>query len=201
MAIFSGGAFGYTFSLVLSLSFAALLTWVGERGTLSLVAIVQIGMASFGIAIFAATFVGFFRLPLRWLRRAYFGVMRMLARRTIYASIAQVMIPVECLGIMEREGYVNLRLKMGSTDGIREGFPFKVLENTGNRLWGTIMAVSVDEYECLCIPISMNNENFWSSLESRMRFDPSPPSHVHFVAGYPSPMMEELIYWLLDNWR
>lgn len=199
--LFNRKVFGYTFGVTLSIAFAVALAIVVTRDALSVLSVVLAVLASLVISTAIAALIAGYRLPVRWANGIYRKVMRKLAKRAIRASLSHAMTPVRCLGIMEREGYVYLRLGIGTSDGIREGFPFQLFESTDNQLWGIVEVVNVEEHRCDCIPVLRINEDFWAALESKMKRDTSPPSNVHLIVGYPPPIMAELTDWLLDNWR
>ncbi len=201
MERFSKRVFGYTFGIALSVAFAIALAIIVNRDVFDVSSVLLAVLASLAISAAAAALIAAYGLPMCWVNGGYRGVMRRLAKRAIRASLCQAMTPLRCLGIMEREGYVCLRLGIGSSNGIRVGFPFQLFESTDNQLWGIVQVVSVDEHRCDCIPVFRINEDFWAALESKMKWDTSPPPNVHLVLGYPPPIMEELTDWLLDNWR
>ena len=201
MNLFSQRVFGYAFGIALSVAFAIALAIIVAQGVLSVLSVLVAILASLAISAAIAALIAGYRLPLRWGNGAYRAVMRRLAKKAIRASVSQAMTPVECLGIMEREGYVYLRLAIGSADGIAQGFPFQLLESTDNQLWGIVEVVNVEEHQCDCIPSVRLNEQFWASLESSMWHNTSPPPNVHLIVGYPPPIFEDMTVWLLDNWR
>ena len=201
MESFSRRAFWYTFGIAVSMSFAITLAVIVTQDRLTVLSVLLAILLSLGISVVSAALIACYRYPKRWLLSAVRSVMRKTAKRAIGYGLSQAMTPVRCLGIMEREGYVYLRLGIGISDGIREGFPFQVFESTDNQLWGIVEVVSVEEHRCDCIPVLRINEDFWAALERKMKCDTSPPSNVHLIVGYPPPVMLELTDWLLDNWR
>ena len=199
MRLFSTRAFLYTFAIALGLSFAIALAIAATQGTITAPSVLVAVLASVGISAVIAALIAGYRLPVRWTTWAYRAVMRRLAKRAIRSSLTQAMTPIKCLGIMEREGYVQLRLDIGLSSGITEGFSFRLLESTDNRQWGIVEVVNVGDTHSDCIPIVRSNEDFWAALEDRMRYDTSPPSNIHLVIDLPESYME-WTEWLLDNW-
>ena len=200
MESFSGRIFAYTFSIALSIAFAVALAVVVTLDALSILNLLVAILASLAISVAIAVLVAGYGLPLQWVNGAYRAVMRILAKKAIRSSLSQAMTPVECLGIMEREGYVQLRLGIGSSSGISEGFSFQLLESTDNRQWGIVEVLNVGDTYSDCIPIVRSNEDFWAALEDRMRYDTSAPSNIHLVIDLPESYVE-WTEWLLDNWR
>ena len=170
---------------------------IGNRGLPMAVSILLVILAA---AIVSAAVIACYEYPARWFRWTYRAVMRKLAKKAVRASLSQAMTPIECLGIMEREGYVQLRLSIGSSSGITEGFSFRLLESTDSQQWGIVEVVNVGDTHSDCIPIVRSNENFWAALEDRMRYDTSSPSNIHLMIDLPESYMQ-WTEWLLDNWR
>ena len=201
MNLFSQRVFGYAFGIAVSMSFTIALAVIATQGRLTVLSVLLATLLSLGISVVLAALIACYRYPKRWSLSAVRAIMGWVAKRAICASLSHAMTPVECLGIMEIRGYVHLRLGVGSADGIREGFPFRLFESTANQLWGIVEVVNLEENECDCVPVIRVNEVFWTALEDRMRRDTSPPPNVYLVVGLPPPIMKELTDWLLDNWR
>ena len=199
MESFSGRVFGYAFGIALGIAFAVALTLVVAWNALSALSVVVAVLASLGISVAIAALIAGYRLPLVWSTRAYRAVMRRLAKRAIRSSIAYVRAPVKCLGIMEREGTVALRIAYGDGDGAKRDILFSVHDFVNHELWGQVKIVEAGESTSLCIPSDIINTDFWEHLEGRMRFDSSPPG-VYLVRVLP-PHLEESVDELLNDWR
>ena len=199
MKLFSKNVFWTVFGITLSAFLTVSLAVVATRGMLAASNVLMAVLAAVGISVALAALIAGYRLPVRWTTWAYRAVMRRLAKRAIRSSLTQAMTPIKCLGIMEREGYVQLRLDIGLSSGITEGFSFRLLESTDNRQWGMVEVVNVGDTHSDCIPIVRSNEDFWAALEDRMRYDTSSPSNIHLVIDLPESYME-WTEWLLDNW-
>lgn len=201
MRLYSKLAFWTAFGIAFSGFLAIALTITNNHGRLTILTVLLVVVSSLVASTALAALIASFRYPIRWCISTYRLIMRILAKKAVRSSLTMSMTPVRCLGIMEREGYVQLRLGIGLSDGIIEGFPFQVLEATDSQLWGIVSVVLAEEYHCDCIPTDRVNESFWAALEGRIKTDTSPPPNVHFIVGYPPPIMKELTDWLLDNWR
>ncbi len=201
MEAFSGRVFGYAFGIALGIAFAVALTLVVAWNALSALSVLVAVLASLGISVAIAALIAGYRLPLVWSTRAYRAVMRRLARRAIRSSIAYAMTRVECLGILEIEGDVAIRVQAGQSQGVKEGTYFNVYEATDNRLWGVVRAVDVRDFDCDCIPYDMINPYFWEELENRVNTDTSKPANVYLVRDLPEAEIISTLAGLLDNWR
>ena len=150
-----------------------------------------------------ATLSACYRFPVRWCSWIYRAVMRRLAKRTIRASWSQAMNPVKCLGIMERNDGVALRIDYGELDNARIGLLFDVYDSVNGERWGRVEVVEVSQKTSLCVPTDVVSEEinreFWEHLESRMRYDTSAPK-VYLTLALPTDL-RELVESILENWR
>ena len=119
--------------------------------------------------------------------------------RAIRSSLAHAMTPIECLGIMERDGEVGLRIDSRASTGALPGAKLYVFDKVNHSVWGQVRIVEVEDDSSLCRVYDRTNSAFWERLEDRMAYDTSPPNvylawevHATFLAT---------VEWLLDNWR
>lgn len=137
--------------------------------------------------------------PIDAMRWSYRSVMRTTAKRAVRASLSEALTPIACLGIIDRNGTVALRIAAGRTDGMVPELPLNVYDAVNSTLWGRVKVVEVNDAIAFCEPYDRNNPDFWGSLEDRMRTDTSPPG-VFLVREVPTNMIA-LVNRLLDHWR
>ena len=182
MARFNKRLFAYVYPIAASVSIAIALAIIVGRGDFA-IADVFIGviLALLASAVMTAL-IAAYRLYMRggvWIYRA---TMRKLAARVHNSAMSQAKrTRFECSGIMEMQGTVALKILAGELQGIQSGDKFNLYEATGGAYWGSVVAVSVREYDCDCRLYNRANADFWESLEDRVMHDTSQPPNVYLA--------------------
>ena len=119
--------------------------------------------------------------------------------RAIRSSLAHAMTPIECLGIMERDGEVGLRIDAEGLPVTAEYTSFNVYDKISGQLRGRVRVVAVEGSVAICVVFHAVNEDFWAHLESRVRYDSTPPD-VYLVWEERSDLAE-LAGQVFNHWR
>ena len=159
---------------------------------------VSVILAILSAVVFAGLVASYY-FPIRACVWAYRTVMRSLAKRALRSSLSLAMTQIQCLGILNKDGTVALRIKTESSHEDGVGSRFNVYDSVNDDLWGIVEAFESDDAIVLCRPIYRINPDFWEHLEARMLYDTSPPD-VYLVSEVPTELMDELER-LLDDWR
>lgn len=184
----------------LSISIPLALRGQGESGG-ALQLAVWVGV-SLLIAVVFSALGGFYRYFARRGVVVYRAAMRPLAKRAIRSSLKQAMTPMACVGIMDREGTVHLKIRIAEGVYAGNGSQLCVVEATDDEPWGIIevvQATTKGDY-AICKPIDRQNVDFWQSLERRMKTDTSPPQNIRVVREFPPDFLEP-VEKLLNEWR
>lgn len=196
---FNTRVFKYTFPIAVGLALTIALVVVVDVSTASGIDIsISIILAILSAVVFAGL-VASYHLPVRASIWAYRKIMRSLAKRAIRSGLSHAMTQIPCLGILNRNGTVALRIGIGGSDIVGVGTRFNVYDSINDELWGRVEAVEVGDVTSLCEPTDRNNLEFWEHLEARMRFDTSPPN-IYLVLEIPTELMD-VVERLLDSWR
>ncbi len=198
MKRFDRKVFLFAFSTALSIGGIVVgVVVVGSSG-FTAIRIFLIVVVTILAAIIVATVAASYRILNRVAQWTYRGLMRKLAKRAIRSSFSTWLTRVECLGIINREGTVAL--KVTSLASVVLTNRFNVYDNVNKELWGRVEVVQVDETTCLCVPYDRVNPEFWEHLEDRMRYDTSPPS-VYLVRQLPEAELLEWVESILNIWK
>ena len=101
--------------------------------------------ASLAIAVIFAGLTASYRYPVRVSIWAYRAVMRAFAKRAIRSSLSHAMTHIPCLGILNREGTVALRIRTESSHEFGVGSRFNVYDSVNDQLWGVVEVVEMDD--------------------------------------------------------
>ena len=156
-----------------------------------------------GLAVLAAlaAFTGFYPYFVHLAVKAYSSIMRRLAKHAVRSSLKQAMTPMACVGIMDREGTVHLKIRIAEGVYAGNGSQLRVVEATNDEPWGIIEVVQVTNGDyAICKPVDRQNVEFWQSLERRMKTDTSPPQNIRIVREFPPDFLEP-VEKLLNEWR
>ena len=156
-----------------------------------------------GLAVLAAlaAFTGFYPYFVHLAVKAYRSIMRRLAKQAVRSSLKQAMTPMACVGIMDREGTVHLKIRIAEGVYAENGSQLRVVEATNDEPWGIIEVVQVTNGDyAICKPVDRQNVEFWQSLERRMKTDTSPPQNIRIVREFPPDFLEP-VEKLLNEWR
>ena len=199
MKRFNTRVFLFTFPIAVSIAAAVTLTVIIDVRTASGIGIsISIILAILSAVVFAGL-VASYQLPVRASIWVYRAVMRGLAKRAVRSSLSHAMTQIPCLGILNRNGTVALRISIEGSNIVGVGTRFNVYDSVNDELWGRVEAFETDDAIVLCRPVYRINLDFWEHLEARMRFDTAPPG-VYLVADVPTELMNE-VERLLDGWR
>ena len=161
---------------------------------------VRVGV-SLLIAVFFSALVGFYRYFARLVVVVYRAAVRSLAKHAIRSSLRQAVTPMDCVGIMDREGTVHLKIRIAEGVYAGNGSQLRVVEATNDEPWGIIEVVQVTNGDyAICKPVDRQNVEFWQSLERRMKTDTSPPQNIRIVREFPPDFLEP-VEKLLNEWR
>lgn len=161
---------------------------------------VRVGV-SLLIAVFFSALVGFYRYFARLVVVVYRAAVRPLAKHAIRSSLRQAVTPMDCVGIMDREGTVHLKIRSAEGVYAGNGSQLRVVEATNGEPWGIIEVVQVTNGDyAICKPVDRQNVEFWQSLERRMKTDTSPPQNIRIVREFPPDFLEP-VEKLLNEWR
>ena len=131
----------------------------------------------------------------------YRSIVRPLAKHAVRSSLKQAMTPMDCTGILDRNGTVHLKVALSDSGAIGEDDLLYVQEDVTDGLWGVVKVVEhMNDRYVVCAPIHRVNSQFWEHLEYRMGFNTTAPDNVYLVRAMPSD------YWrvtenFLDDWR
>ena len=174
------------------------------RGQGDIVSILQLAVwvcVSLVIAVVFSALVGFYRYFARLVVVVYRAAVRSLAKHAIRSSLRQAVTPMDCVGIMDREGTVHLKIRIAEGVYAGNGSQLSVVEATNDEPWGIIEVVQVTNGDyAICKPIDRQNVEFWQSLERRMKTDTSPPQNIRIVREFPPDFLEP-VEKLLNEWR
>lgn len=161
---------------------------------------VRVGV-SLLIAVFFSALAGFYRYIARLGIVVYRAAVRPLAKHAIRSSLRQAVTPMACVGIMDREGTVHLKIRIAEGVYAGNGSQLSVVEATNDEPWGIIEVVQVTNGDyAICKPVDRQNVEFWQSLERRMKTDTSPPQNIRIVREFPPDFLEP-VEKLLNEWR
>ena len=153
------------------------------------------------IAVFFSALAGFYRYIARLGIVVYRAAVRPLAKHAIRSSLRQAVTPMACVGIMDREGTVHLKIRIAEGVYAGNGSQLSVVEATNDEPWGIIEVVQVTNGDyAICKPVDRQNVEFWQSLERRMKTDTSPPQNIRIVREFPPDFLEP-VEKLLNEWR
>ena len=179
--------------IALSVALVAIID-VRAASSRTVAATVVLSLLSSGAFSVVVASYGYVFSAMRW---SYRGVIRTIAKRAIRASLSDALTPIACLGIIDRNGTVALRIAAGRTDGMVPELPLNVYDAVNSTLWGRVKVVEVSDTIAFCEPYDRINPSLWNHLEDRMRTDTSPPN-VFLVPEV--PVLDAVLH-LLDNWR
>ena len=109
------------------------------RGQGEIVSILQLAVrvgVSLLIAVFFSALVGFYRYFARLVVVVYRAAVRSLAKHAIRSSLRQAVTPMACVGIMDREGTVHLKIRIAEGVYAGNGSQLRVVEATNGEPWG-----------------------------------------------------------------
>ena len=174
------------------------------RGQGEIVSILQLAVwvcVSLVIAVVFSALAGFYRYFARLVVVVYRAAVRSLAKHAIRSSLRQAVTPMDCVGIMDREGTVHLKIRIAEGVYAGNGSQLRVVEATNDEPWGIIEVVQVTNGDyAICKPVDRQNVEFWQSLERRMKTDTSPPQNIRIVREFPPDFLEP-VEKLLNEWR
>ena len=199
MRQFNNKVFVWVFGVASSILFAIALTIVVSQNILGFVNVLLAVISSLSASVVLGAMIASYRYPGRWFALMYRRLIRRLALGAIEASMAHATTRTACMGILNRNGTVALKIQAGELHGVVHDLSFHVYEATDDQLWGRVSVVDLDELTSLCEPFDRINEEFWERLEDRMNHDTSPPN-VYLIQELPTDLLE-LVKRLLNNWR
>ena len=206
---FNRKAFLYVLSILIPIPIAVGLSIsvpLALRGQGEIVSILQLAVlvcVGLLMSVVFSVLAGFYRYFGRRSIAAYRSIMRRLAKHAIRSSLRQAVTPMACVGIMEQNGTVNLKIKLSDSSAIGADDLLYVHEKVNGAVWGVVRVVELsDDCHAVCEPTDRVNRQFWEHLENRMGFDNSAPN-VYLVRSTPSDYQRvaHVVENFLDEWR
>ena len=133
--------------------------------------------------------------------KIYRSIVRPLAKHAVRSSLKQAMTPMNCTGILDRNGTVHLNVALGDSDVIGEDDLLYVYEEADDKLWGVVRVVEhIPDSHLICTPTNRVNPQFWGHLEDRVGFDTSAPENIYLIRAMPLDY-QRVVENFLDDWR
>ena len=113
-----------------------------------------VGCVGVLMSVVFSVLAGFYRYFVRRAIAVYRSIMRRLAKHAVRSSLKQAMTPMDCAGIMDREGTVYLKIRIAEGVYAENGSQLRVVEATNDEPWGVIEVVQVTKGDyAICKPI------------------------------------------------
>lgn len=199
MRRFNRKAFLFIFGIASSILFAVGLTIVVNLNLLGFVTVLLAIIFSLLSSFILAALLACYRYPGQLFIWIYRGIMRRLAKRAFRSSLSYAMTRIACLGILEINGGVGLRVDLNAAEISEILWMLNVYDAANNDLWGRVNFVEAQDSSCIYEPLDRTNPEFWEYLEGRMKFDTTAPS-VYLVLEPPSNLITSVDH-LLNAWR